>query len=102
MLELGVRRTRVPALVLPELHRRALPPVHVDRDSLGDGQHPGTEVLGVAERRVGAQGAEERVLKGVVRALSAQPGCEQPEHSVAVLGVEVLEGRSPHSFHHRC
>ena len=43
------------------------------------------------ERRVGAQGAEERLLEGVLGPLSPEPADEHAEHLVAVLGVEALE-----------
>ena len=45
------------------------------------------------ERRVGAQRAEERLLERVLGPVAPDPADEQPEHLVAVLGVEALEGR---------
>ena len=55
----------------------------------------------MAERRIGAQGAEEGLLEGVLRTLPPEPHDEHAEHLVAVFRVEELEGRDHGGFHHR-
>ena len=42
---------------------------------------------------VGAQGAQERLLKRILGGLPPQPPAEEAEHHVAVLDVEALERR---------
>ena len=42
---------------------------------------------------VGAQGAQERLLKGVLGGLRPEPPAEEAEHDVALLDVEALERR---------
>ena len=49
------------------------------------------------EPRIGSQGAEERLLEGVLGALAAEPPPEEAEDLVAVGLVEGLEGRD-HCF----
>ena len=99
---MGVRRRRIPALLLREFLRGPLAAVRVDGDSLGDRQYPAAEVLGMAEGGVGAESAEKRVLKCVFGTLSTEPGGEQAEDGIAIFRVEALEGRGPHGIHHRC
>ena len=54
------------------------------------------------EAVVGAQGAQERLLKGVLGGLPPQPPAEEAEHDVTLLDVEALErrDRGRHCFHH--
>ena len=57
-------------------------------------------MLAVLEPVVGAQGAQERLLEGVVGAIAAELAAQQPEHLGAVLGIERLERRNRHGVHH--
>ncbi len=100
MLELGMGRAAVPALLLGKSGGRALAAVCVDHDSIGDRQHPRPEVSGMTERRIAAQCSEEGLLEGILRALPAQPANEESEDEVAVLLVETLERGQGHVVHH--
>ena len=63
-------------------------------DDVGrDREDPRAQPASVLQPRIGAQGAHERLLEGVVGALAAQPLDEEPEDLVPVLLVEALEGR---------
>jgi len=75
--------------------------VLVGRHVAGDRQHPGAQIVPVAELGIGPERAEERLLKGVLRALSAEPLHEHPEDDAAMLLVEALERWHLHDPHHR-
>ena len=49
---------------------------------------------------VGPQGAQERLLEGVVRPVTAELPAQQAEHLAVVLGVERLERWNRHGAHH--
>ena len=72
----------------------------VGGDPRRDREHPRPEVAAVAQVVVAAQGAEERLLEGVLGALPPEQAHEVPEDGVAVLGVEPLERRDRHCLHH--
>ena len=81
--------------------RLARASMRVDRDALGDDQHPRPKVVGVAEPVVRAERSEERLLERVVGALAAEPAAEESQHLGRVLGVERLERRDRrHGIHH--
>src|SRR5262245_48059563 len=85
-----------------ELDGRLLTAKRVDGDVARDREHPGAEVITVAEGGIGAEGAEKGLLERVLGTLPAETAGEQAEHLVAVLRVEALERRNCHCcFHHQ-
>ncbi len=100
MLELGVRGLCIPAVLLDVADRWACAAVDVDRDAFRDRRHPRPELLAVTQSAVTAESAEERLLKGVFRLLGPEASDEQAIHAVAMLGIELLEGRNSHVRHH--
>jgi len=68
---------------------------HVRRDR----EDPGAQVPAVLQPSIRAQGAQERLLPGVLGPLPEQP-TKVPEHLVAVSDVETLERRNRRVRHH--
>src|SRR5947208_11718125 len=96
MLELGEGGTSVERLELGQVGVSSRPAVLVDRDPPCDRVHPRAQVLAVAQLRVGAEGAEERLLEGVLGPVRPQAADQESEDLVAVLFVEALERRRAH------
>src|SRR6266545_3345279 len=96
MLELCKCGSAIQRGQLRELRVGSGPTVLVDRDPAGDRVRPCAKVLAVTELRVGAQRAEERLLKGVLGARPAESAHQEREDLLAVLFVEALEGRQSH------
>ena len=90
--EIFERRQPVLGGELGQLGLRTPAPRLVDDDPARDREHPGAQMLAVLEPRIGSQGAEERLLEGILGALAAEPPAEEPEDFVAVGFVEGLEG----------
>jgi ribokinase len=67
--------------------------VLVDRDPACDRQNPGTQVRSVLEAWVGPERTKEGLLERVLGTRAAEPLREEAEDLVAVLGIEVFEGR---------
>ena len=93
-------RTPVPELDLAELLRGAAPPAGVYDHALGNRRHPGAELFSVAQVTVGAECAQEGLLEQVLRLLATDTAHEQAIHAVAVVCIELLEGRNGHDGHH--
>jgi len=55
----------------------------------------------VAQLRVRPQGAQERLLEGILGALATEQPHEEAEDVLPVLGVEVLERGQAHLLHLR-
>ena len=87
------RRQAVLGAELRQLVLRPPPAGVVDDDPARDREDPGAQMVAVLETRIGSEGAEERLLEGVLRPLAAEPPAEKPEDFVAVGFVEGLEGR---------
>ena len=100
MLELRIGGPVLPHALLDALDGRLRPAMDVDRDTFGDRRHPGTELIGVPESVVRAQGPEKRLLECVLGAVAAETPDEQSVDACAVRRVEVLERRDLHGFHH--
>ncbi len=96
MLELGKRRATVFVDELGQFGMVARASVLVDRDAACDRECPRAEMLTVAQVGIRAQGAQERLLECVFRALPAKPAYEERVDLVAVQLVEALERRQAH------
>jgi len=70
-------------------------------DARGDRVQPRPQILGVPERGIPAQRAQERLLEGILRTVAPDPSDEEAEDLVSMLEVERLEGRNRHGSHHR-
>src|SRR6266545_6070183 len=99
MLELCKCGSAVQRCQLRELRVGSGPTVLVDRDPAGDGVRPCAKVLTVTELWVGAQRAEERLLKRVLCTCTAESAHQEREDLLAVLFVKALEGRQRHRRH---
>ncbi len=72
----------------------------VEGDAGRDRERPRAQVLGVRELGIRAQGAQERLLESVLRAVTAEQADEVAEDLVAVGFVEALERWNGHRLHH--